>query len=189
MHMHIALVFFFRALWEGLFAKTTCIHFPAAHNLLPALVTANGSDGTFLIRPKGADPSSGYILSVVYKGKPTHHALGEDETAVFFFFPFNLLPFFFFLIYSGCMQPSTSDPPPPTPYHFYFTTDVFERAGIILLNGGQDKRFFMDFLFLKNVRRFQCSFVSPHLSHTCLLTYPPTFAPLLLQHWSMVNQH
>ena len=51
------------------------------------LITAVGSDGAFLVRPKGEDPSSGYILSVVYKGKPTHHALGGCDSGFFFSFP------------------------------------------------------------------------------------------------------
>ena len=41
----------------------------------------SGVSGKFLVRQKGADQDN-YILSVIYKGAPTHHALaraGEGE--------------------------------------------------------------------------------------------------------------
>jgi hypothetical protein len=53
---------------------------PARTSCLPvyfAALIAGKSDGTFVVRPKGQTEADGYILTVIYKGKPTHHALGE----------------------------------------------------------------------------------------------------------------
>lgn len=45
------------------------------HCVLALLLAVNSGDGTYLLRARDEANSAGCVLGVIYKGKPTHHAV------------------------------------------------------------------------------------------------------------------
>jgi hypothetical protein len=55
---------------------------PAMDRVL-AEKTAGSTEGAFFMRPRGADAPGEHLLTVVYKGKPTHHLVKADASGIF----------------------------------------------------------------------------------------------------------
>ncbi|EGD75476.1 hypothetical protein PTSG_06550 [Salpingoeca rosetta] len=69
------------------------MHPPMTKGEADALVKKHGmKEGTFLVRPRGAAHPNEYVLTVVYKGKSTHHLLKQADKQSTFTVNGNVMP-------------------------------------------------------------------------------------------------